>query len=129
MKEYLVTSDKLEKWKYLKGSKKIERKTGTGHSYIYSEGSMAFPENMEEPARTMLTSEGTVNRSSHIIYDKKEKDYRILTEIECEMIQMFPPDWTKTMPRRNRYFMMGNALVTGIISRLEPTLKKIIENE
>ena len=129
LKEYLVTSDKLEKWKYLKGSKKIERKTGTGHSYIYSEGSMAFPENMEEPARTMLTSEGTVNRSSHIIYDKKEKDYRILTEIECEMIQMFPPNWTKTMPRRNRYFMMGNALVTGIISRLEPTLKKIIENE
>lgn len=129
LKEYLVTSDKLEKWKYLKGSKKIERKTGTGHSYIYSEGSMAFPENMEEPARTMLTSEGTVNRSSHIIYDKKEKDYRILTEIECEMIQMFPSDWTKTMPRRNRYFMMGNALVTGIISRLEPTLKKIIENE
>ena len=129
LKEYLVTSDKLEKWKYLKGSKKIERKTGTGHSYIYSEGSMAFPENMEEPARTMLTSEGTVNRSSHIIYDKKEKNYRILTEIECEMIQMFPPNWTKTMPRRNRYFMMGNALVTGIISRLEPTLKKIIEKE
>lgn len=129
LKEYLVISDKLEKWKYLKGSKKIERKTGTGHSYIYSEGSMAFPENMEEPARTMLTSEGTVNRSSHIIYDKKEKDYRILTEIECEMIQMFPPNWTDTMPKRNRYFMMGNALVTGIISRLEPTLKEIIKNE
>ena len=90
---------------------------------------MAFPENMEEPARTMLTSEGTVNRSSHIIYDKKEKDYRILTEIECEMIQMFPPNWTDTMPKRNRYFMMGNALVTGIISRLEPILKEIIENE
>ena len=42
---------------------------------------------------------------------------------------MFPPNWTDTMPKRNRYFMMGNALVTGIISRLEPTLKKIIENE
>ncbi len=129
LKGYLVTSDKLEKWKYLKGSKKIERKTGTGHSYIYSEGNMAFPENMEEPARTMLTSEGTVNRSSHIIYDKKAKNYRTLTEIECEMIQMFPPNWTDTMPRRNRYFMMGNALVTGIIARIEPVLKKIIINE
>lgn len=127
LEEYFVKEEQLEKWKYLKGGKKIERKTKTGHSYIYSEGSMAFPEKMEEPARTMLTSEGTLNRSSHIVYDRKK--YRILTEIECEMIQMFPPDWTDTMPKRNRYFMMGNALVTGIISRLEPTLRNIIENE
>ena len=129
LKEYLVTDEKLEKWKYLKGGKRIARKTKEGHSYIYSEGNMAFPENMEEPARTLLTSEGTTNRSSHIIYDNKQKKYRTLTEIECEIIQMFPPNWTDTMPKRNRYFMMGNALVTGIISRLEPTLKKIIENE
>ena len=129
LKEYLVTNEKLEKWKYLKGGKRIERKTKAGHSYIYSEGNMAFPENMEVPARTLLTSEGTTNRSSHIIYDNKQKKYRTLTEIECEIIQMFPPNWTDTMPKRNRYFMMGNALVTGIISRLEPTLKKIIENE
>ena len=129
LKEYLVTDEKLKKWQYLKGGKRIERKTKAGHSYIYSEGNMAFPENMEEPARTMLTSEGTTNRSSHIIYDNEQKKYRTLTEIECEIIQMFPPNWTDTMPKRNRYFMMGNALVTGIISRLEPTLKKIIENE
>jgi len=129
LKEYLIIDEKLEKWKYLKGGKRIERKTKEGHSYIYSEGNMAFPENMEEPARTLLTSEGTTNRSSHIIYDNKQKKYRTLTEIECEIIQMFPPNWTDTMPKRNRYFMMGNALVTGIISRLEPTLKKIIENE
>ena len=45
------------------------------------------------------------------------------------MIQMFPPNWTDTMPARRRYFMMGNALVTGIVSRLEPYLKQIIENE
>ena len=129
LKEYLIIDEKLEKWKYLKGGKRIERKTKEGHSYIYSEGNMAFPENMEEPARTLLTSEGTTNRSSHIIYDNEQKKYRTLTEIECEIIQMFPPNWTDTMPKRNRYFMMGNALVTGIISRLEPTLKKIIENE
>lgn len=127
--DYFVQNEKLEKWKYLKGGKKIERLSKDGHKYVYSEGNMAFPENMKESARTMLTSEGTTNRSSHIIFDEKEKKYRILTEVECEMIQMFPPNWTDTMPKRNRYFMMGNALVTGIISRLEPKLKKIIENE
>lgn len=90
---------------------------------------MAFPENLEEPARTMLTSEGTTNRSSHIILDEELKSYRILTPVECELIQMFPANWTNTMPNRNRYFMMGNALVTGIVSRIEPIIRKIIEQK
>ena len=55
--------------------------------------------------------------------------HRTLTPIESEKIQMFPANWTNTMPDRNRFFMMGNALVTGIISRLEPRLREIIENE
>lgn len=127
--KYAVAADKLEKWQYLKGSKRIERTSTDGHTYIYSEGAMAFPEKLEEPARTMLTSEGTVNRSSHIVYDKSIAQYRILTPVECELIQMFPKHWTNTMADRQRYFMMGNALVTGIIARLEPTLRTIIENE
>ena len=90
---------------------------------------MSFPENLNEPARTMLTSEGTVNRSSHIIYDEGIKRYRILTPIECELIQMFPMNWTNTMTEKKRYFMMGNALVTGIISRIEPLLRNIISME
>ena len=129
LSKYFAEEEKLDKWKYLKGSKRIERQSKSGHKYIYSEGAMSFPENIKEPARTMLTSEGTVNRSSHIIFDEMNQKYRILTEVECEMIQMFPPNWTDTMPARRRYFMMGNALVTGIVSRLEPYLKQIIENE
>ena len=125
----IVDDGKLEKWKYLKGAKRIERVSKDGHKYIYSEGGMYFPENVDEPARTMLTSEGTLNRSSHIIYDEKIEKYRILTPVECEMIQMFPPNWTNTMPSKSRYFMMGNALVTGIIERLEPELKRIIKAE
>ncbi|NOL49034.1 DNA (cytosine-5-)-methyltransferase [Pelistega europaea] len=127
--DYAVQEEKLEKWKALKGAKKIERTSSNGHKYVYSEGSMSFPEKMDEPARTMLTSEGTLNRSSHIIFDEQLDKYRILTPLECELIQMFPANWTDTMPARNRYFMMGNALVTGIISRLEPKLKSIIQAE
>ena len=128
---YVVEDEKLDKWKYLKGAKRIERTSKSGHKYIYSEGGMSFPENMDEPARTMLTSEGTLNRSSHIVFDNEIGKYRILTPVECEMIQMFPPHWTDTelMTERKRYFMMGNALVTGIIARLEPKLKEIILNE
>ncbi|MCY7007066.1 DNA (cytosine-5-)-methyltransferase [Fusobacterium simiae] len=127
--EFIIENDNLEKWRYLKGSKKINRVSKTGYEYTYSEGTMAFPENLNEPARTMLTSESTLNRSSHVILDENIKKYRTLTPIECELIQMFPVNWTSTMPKRNRYFMMGNALVTGIIKRLEPKLREIIENE
>lgn len=129
LSDYVVEDKNLEKWKYLKGSKKIKRVNKQGHEYYYSEGSMSFPEDINSPARTMLTSEGTVNRSSHIIFDENIHKYRILTEIEAEMIQMFPPNWTNTMLKRRRYFMMGNALVTGIINRMEKDLREIIENE
>ena len=39
-------------------------------------------------------------------------------------------DWTNSgMPEKRRYFMMGNALVCGIIKKIGNQLKKIIENE
>ena len=129
LSDYVVEDEKLKKWEYLKGSKKIKRTNKQGHEYYYSEGAMSFPEDLNSPARTMLTSEGTVNRSSHIIFDDNIKKYRIITEVEAELIQMFPPNWTDTMPKRRRYFMMGNALVTGIINRMEKDLREIIENE
>lgn len=129
LNKYIVSDEKIDRWKYLKGSKKIERISSTGYPYIYSEGAMSFPENMSEPARTMLTSEGTTNRTSHIIFDEEIKEYRILTPVECELIQMFPVNWTNTMPNKKRYFMMGNALVTGIVSRIEPIIREIIESE
>lgn len=132
--KYVIPQDRLEKWKYLKGSKKIERKKPNGETYCYSEGKIAFPEHLDVPARTMLTSEGTTNRSSHIIGVDEEKDfYRILTPVETERIQMFPDNWTniesKSMTERRRYFMMGNALVVGIVNKLGHYLEKIVENE
>ena len=129
LSDYVVEDNSLDKWRYLKGSKRIKRVNKQGHEYYYSEGSMSFPEDINFPARTMLTSEGTLNRSSHIIFDENIEKYRTITEIEAEMIQMFPPNWTNTMPKRKRYFMMGNALVTGIINRLEKSLREIIKNE
>lgn len=47
----------------------------------------------ELPARTMLTSEGTINRSTHLL--KEDGKFRFLTPIEAELIQDFPANWTK----------------------------------
>lgn len=120
----------LEKWKILKGAKKIERTSKTGHKYIFSEGAISFPDNINLPARTMLTSESSVNRSSHIIKDPNTGRLRILTPIEAERIQGFEDDWTnKGMPEKFRYFCMGNALVVPMVTRMGNYLNKIIEAE
>ncbi len=118
-----------DKFSYLKGSKKIARRKN-GNSYFYTEGRISYPDSLELPARTMLTSEGTTNRSTHVIMDLKKNQKRFLTPIECERINQFPDNWTNTnMPIRKRYFMMGNALVTGVVKEIGHSLKKIIEKE
>lgn len=122
--------NKIDKWEYLKGAKKIEREAKNGHKYIYSEGPVGFPDSLDKPARTMLTSESTVNRSSHAIQDPESKEIRIITPIEAERIQGFPDDWTNTgMTERFRYFCMGNALVVPLITRMGKELIEIFDEE
>ena len=128
--KYFLSDEQIKKYKYLRGSKKILRKDKDGHEYYYSEGSMSEFDSLSLPARTMLTSEGTTNRSTHIILDSNKNKLRILTPLECERINTFPDNWTKTdMNERKRYFMMGNALVCGIVERLGEEINKIIEDE
>lgn len=127
---YFLTPEEIKKYKYLRGSKKIKRTRPNGEIYYYSEGSMSPFDALDLPGRTMLTSEGTTNRSTHIIQDFKTGKLRRLTPIECERLDMFPDNWTKTnMPEKRRYFMMGNALVCGVIRKIAKELNSIIDNE
>ena len=127
---YIISDESLVQWEYLKGNKKVPRKRPDGSDYFYAEGSMNFPDSLEIPSRTMLTSESTLNRSTHVVYDSSIDKMRKITEVEAELLQMFPANWTDTgMTSRQRYFMMGNALVTGVINKLEKKLKKIIQEE
>ena len=130
VEEKYYLGDNLEKWNYLKGAKNILRKVGTPHEYHFREGAIAFPDSLEKPARTMLTSEGSLNRSTHVIEDPKSKRYRLLTPLETERINGFPDNWTNTgMPQNFRYFCMGNALVVGLIEKMGIRLNEIFENE
>ncbi|MDO4437310.1 MAG: Sau3AI family type II restriction endonuclease [Coriobacteriaceae bacterium] len=115
--EFYVEEDKLEKWRYFKGGKnepRINKKTG--HEYRYAEGAMAFPDPIDAPARTILTSEGggAASRSKHIVQAGGGR-YRRLVPEELEQLQGFPKGWTDTgMTNINRAFCMGNALIVGI---------------
>ena len=127
---FYITTEKMSKWTYLKGAKKIDRVSKTGHKYVFSEGPIAFPDSWDKPGRTMLTSESTLNRSTHVVSDPGTGRLRTLTPIEAERLQGFDDDWTNTgMPNRMRFFCMGNALVVPIITRMANVLDEIIENE
>ncbi len=128
--KHYITGDKLAKWTYLKGAKKIPRTTASGHAYIFSEGPIAFPDPWDRPGRTMLTSEATLNRSTHIVSDPGTGRLRLLTPVETERLQGFDDEWTNTgMPDRMRYFCMGNALVVPMITRIGKVLDEIITQE
>lgn len=116
----------LDKWREMKGPKRIPRvNKKTGIEYMYSEGGIPFPDPLDRPGRTMLTSEGSKNRSSHLIMDPSTNRYRVLTPLECERLNGFPDGWTDTMSERKRYFCMGNALVVGLITRMGKVLIEI----
>ena len=128
--KHYIPSDKMAKWTYLKGAKKIPRKSKDGHEYIFSEGPIAFPDPWDRPGRTMLTSEATLNRSTHVVSDPATGRLRLLTPVETERLQGFDDEWTNTgMPDRMRYFCMGNALVVPMITRMGHVLDDIIAKE
>jgi len=134
--EYWVEEKRLKEWKYLKGAKSIERThKGSGVTYNYAEGKMAFPDLLTNPSRTILTGEGgtTPSRFKHII--KTKNGYRRLTPVELERLNGFPDDWTKydsagkQVSDAKRAFFMGNALVIGLIEKVGKVLAQEIQNK
>lgn len=137
MEKYYLSEEKilkngmttLEMFEYLKGPKKIERVSNSGHLYTYSEGGLSFPDSLTIPSRTILTSEGTLHRSSHVVRDPDTNRLRILTPVECELLNDFPPNWTFCIPEKARYYCMGNALVVGLIEKMGKKIKEIYKGE
>ena len=128
VKDYILNEFDLDQWRYMKGSKNIKRTSKDGFEYNYSEGAMPFPDPLDKPARTLITSEvsNTPNRFTHVVKDPVSGKLRRLVPIELERIQMFPDNHTEGTSDKKRGFLMGNALVTGIVTRIGNELKKRI---
>lgn len=131
--EFFIKDEDKKRWEYLKGGKKEERKSKDGFEYNYSEGPMVFPDSLDKPSRTIVTGEGgnSPSRFKHVIRTKSGK-LRRLTPLELERLNMFPDNHTKIMqngkitPDVKRAFIMGNALVVGVIERLGKSLSSFL---
>ncbi len=131
--EYYIRKEDLYRWEYLKGGKKEKRKSKGGFEYFYSEGPMVFPDSLNKPSRTIVTGEGgsSPSRFKHVIKTKSGR-YRRLIPLELEKLNMFPDNHTRDLlngkqtPDVKRAFIMGNALVVGVIQKLGESLLKYI---
>ena len=127
--EFFIPDGRQKDWAYLKGSKKEKRTNKTsGFAYNYAEGAMAFPDALDKAARTIITGEGGTapSRFKHVIRTKKGR-LRRLAPVELERLNMFPDGHTAGTTDGRRAFLMGNALVTGVIERVGKELVERIK--
>ena len=84
---------------------------------------MAFPDFLDRPSRTIITGEGGKgpSRFKHVVYTSNGR-YRRHTPLELERLTMFPDYHTEGVSDMRRAFLMGNALVTGIVERIGAVL-------
>lgn len=127
--EFFISDEDVKKWEYEKGAKKIERTSKEGFSYIFSEGGMAFPDYLDKPSRTIITGEGgaAASRFKHVVLTPSGR-YRRLIPIELERLNMFPDNHTShaDVSDGRRAFLMGNALVCGVVRNIGQSLYRFI---
>lgn len=127
--DFFIADEDIEKWQYEKGAKKIERTTKEGFKYMFSEGGMAFPDYTDRPSRTVITGEGgpAASRFKHVVKTPSGR-YRRLIPIELERLNMFPDNHTlhPDVSDGRRAFLMGNALVCGVIERIGQSLYRFV---
>jgi DNA (cytosine-5)-methyltransferase 1 len=130
--EFYISSEELHKWEYEKGAKKIERISKDGYKYTFSEGEMIFPDSINRPSRTIITGEGgsAASRFKHVVVTPSGRHRRLLP-IELERLNMFPDNHTfiPDISDGRRAFLMGNALVCGIVKEIGKSLYRFIYEE
>ena len=127
--DFYISEESLPKWNYLKGAKHEIRKSKDGFEFSYNEGGMAFPDPLDKPSRTIITSEGgaTASRFKHVIKDPVNGRLRRLIPLELERLNMFPDNHTVGVSDTKRAFFMGNALVCGIVTRVGNEIRNRIK--
>ncbi len=127
--EFFIAKEDVAKWEYEKGAKKIERTSKEGYKYVFSEGGMAFPDSPDKPSRTIITGEGgaAASRFKHVVITPSGR-YRRLIPLELERLNMFPDNHTyhPDVTDGRRAFLMGNALVCGIVQQVGRSLYQFI---
>ena len=92
---------------------------------------MNLYDSLTSPSRTIITSEGgkSASRTKHLI--KLNRGQRRLLPVELERLNMFPDNITlhSNVSNAERGFMMGNALVVGVVEMFRDLIIKHYGNK
>jgi len=90
---------------------------------------MSFPDGLDKASRTIITGEGgaSASRFKHVVHINGK--HRRLTPIELERLNMFPDNHTTGVIDTKRAFLMGNALVIGVVEKIGKRLLEEVNNE
>ena len=121
---FYIKPEDESRWLQAKAAK-VTPRIANGFEYNYSEGAMSFPDALDRPSRTIITSEGgtTPSRTKHAIRDVSGK-LRRLTPEELEELNGFPRGFTELEGVGDvaRARLMGNALVVPMVRRIGEVL-------
>jgi DNA (cytosine-5)-methyltransferase 1 len=144
----LTKKEKAIEFSFSDKSLKVDRDTlaATTFAYGYKEGGLPFPDRVNGPGRTIITSEGgaSVSRFKHVICETcasgkgqhktgadcvKGGKLRRLYPEELERMNGFSAEHSKAcrelkISDGKRAFFMGNALVVGVVRQLLAVLVK-----
>ncbi len=118
---FYIPDTTIALWEYAKGAKSVPRVSSSGFAYHFTEGAMAFPDALERPSRTIITSEGgtSVSRTKHVVRAADGRLRRLVPE-ELEALSGFPRGFTRLDGVNDiaRARLIGNALITGVVTRI-----------
>lgn len=110
--KYYLSDEQIEKVKYMKGSK--EKVLADGR--IWKEGAVPFPDSIDKNARCVTPSDGSLNRSTHVIFDGK--GYRRLTIRERARLQGLSDDFVFPVSDSKASLQLGNGVVVKVITEI-----------
>ena len=108
----------------------VDANSAEGHQYRYSEGGMVFPDRRTGPLEPSSQEKvAAPSRFKHVV--EALGPARRLVPVELERANQFQNDWTvgtDELPivESKRAFLMGNALVVGVVRRLAPILAGLL---
>ena len=114
---FFVDGDDLENWQFLKGAKSLTRiSRATGIEYTYDEGPIPFPDPIDRPVADDPDRRGRLDAVALQAPDPdRGRPFPAADAARTGTTQRVPGDWTTGMSDGKRAFMMGNALVVGLV--------------
>lgn len=119
--DFILSDEQVKKFQYIKGAKKEPREKD-GFRYIYAEGAVPFPNDVNGKSQCLVAGGQSTSRTTTVV--EQYGYYRKLTPVECERLQTLPDGFTEGISNSQRYKCIGNGWTVDVIAHIFSFLPK-----